>query len=67
MADARSPVSPSIDEPMTDWKALCEELCYALQEVHDDTIDHGFSWLSLESQELLKRVHTALEQDNSVI
>ena len=52
---------------MTDWKALCEELCYALQEVHDDTIDHGFSWLSLESQELLKRVHMALEQDDSVI
>lgn len=52
---------------MTDWKALCEELYAALQEVHDDIIDHGISWVSLESQELLKRVHMALEQDNSVI
>jgi hypothetical protein len=47
---------------MTDWKALCEELCYALQEVHDDIIDNGISWVSLESQELLKRTHAALDQ-----
>jgi hypothetical protein len=51
---------------MTDWKALCEELYYALQEVHDDIIDNGVSWVSLESQELLKRVHIALDQGDSV-
>lgn len=49
---------------MTDWKALCEELCAALQEVHDDIIDNGISWVSLESQELLKRAHAALDQDD---
>ena len=47
---------------MTDWKALCEELYAALQEVYDDIIDSGTGWVSLESQELLNRTHAALDQ-----